>query len=60
MKKQGVAERIRRANERRIVRHILAMAEILDTAVHADEEMRTEVVRVARTLANQIEERKHR
>lgn len=60
MKKRTSAERIRRAVERRIVIHIRAMAEILNTAVHADQEMRTEVVRVAYTLANQIEERKHR
>lgn len=60
MKKQGSAERIRRANERRIAAHIRAMADILDTAVHADEELRTEVVRVARVLACQIENREHR
>ncbi len=58
--KRGVAERIRLANERRIVKHIRAIRDVLTVRRWETEEARTEVVRILMRIENQIEGKEHR
>lgn len=59
-KKIGTAERIRRANEVRIVRHIRAMCQILGWKDWVSPDAQSEALRALRAVASQIEERRHR